>query len=111
MIGLNSLRGRLAGYLEVLTVEAPLRLAELRLVLARATHDDSSVLGQVGLCADLHEVMAGCLRGGAWLGARMYRREVADAEARARVAPPAARTRARKGNRGEAHPPKQRRLG
>ena len=99
----------MAGYLEVLAVEAPLRLAELRLVLARAMHDDSSVLGQVGLCADLHEVMAGCLRGGAWLGARMYRREVADAEAQARVAPPAARTRA-KGNRGQAHPPKQRRL-
>ena len=32
---------RVPGYLEVLTVEAPLRLAELRLTLAKAMRDDS----------------------------------------------------------------------
>ena len=36
---------RVPGYLEVLTVEAPLRLAELRLTLAKAMRDDHSVPG------------------------------------------------------------------
>lgn len=68
-------------------MEAPLRLAELRLAVAKAFRDDGSILGRVGLCNDLHEVLACHLQGGVWLGAKMYRRELADAELGEMMAP------------------------